>query len=124
MELINSSKAVVDSICDMIAQTNDTSRLIALLFLINDILFNSVKVTNAWTYKKDFEKRLPGVMDELYSKGNRDLTKQTKRLVRLWQEKSVFESRFIVGLEATLSLNRRHSYAFNLPSGPSLGLTD
>ncbi|MFO0117784.1 MAG: hypothetical protein ACK521_09290 [bacterium] len=35
------------------------------MFLISDILFNSVKVANAWTFKKEFEGRLADLMENL-----------------------------------------------------------
>jgi CID domain len=110
MELITNSAAVVDSIWDAIRKSQDFDKLKALMFLVNDILFNSVKVTNAWTYKKDFESRLPDVMVAL----NRvpEIVKPTRKLVRLWQDKSIFESRFVAGLEATLTLKPAESYAF------------
>jgi hypothetical protein len=123
MELINNSRAVVDSICDSINSSSDLSKLRALLFLINDILFNSVKVTNAWTYKKDFETRLPELMEGLNFKHDSDLRKSTKKLIRLWQDKNVFEHRFITGLEAVLTL-KASAYALNLQTTPTARLSE
>jgi hypothetical protein len=64
MEFLANSKGVVDLICDTILRSNDSKQIGAILYLINDILFNSVKVANAWTLKKDFEARLVDLMED------------------------------------------------------------
>lgn len=111
MELMHHAKPVVDLIADAILSTDQTNRLKALLFLTSDILFNSVKVTNAWNLKKEFETHLPSLMLHLQSCG---LTKQTKKLIKLWRDKTIFEARFCTGLEATLALDKGSYFSFNL----------
>lgn len=65
MEFLANSKGVVDLICDMVPKMHDSRQIGAVLFLISDILFNSVKVANAWTFKKEFEGRLADLMENL-----------------------------------------------------------
>ena len=43
----------------------EIDRIKALLYLISDILFNSVKITAAWSYKRQFELKMPEVIDDL-----------------------------------------------------------
>jgi hypothetical protein len=43
----------------------DTKKIGAVLYLISDILFNSVKVANAWTFKKEFEGKMAEIMEDL-----------------------------------------------------------
>jgi len=42
-------------------QNQNLSSVYACLYLVNDILFNSAKVTHAWGYKRQFEQELPEV---------------------------------------------------------------
>ena len=65
MEFLANSKGVVDLICDTVPQMKDTKKIGAVLYLISDILFNSVKVANAWTFKKEFEGKMAEIMEDL-----------------------------------------------------------
>lgn len=103
MEFLANSKGVVDFICDTVLRSRDSKKIGAILFLINDILFNSVKVANAWTLKKDFEARLVDLMEDFNLKVSAgfedadDLVKRTKKLLRIWQENNIFEQRLVTG---------------------------
>ena len=110
IELLNNCKSVVDLICGAILDCEVPEKLRALLYLVSDILYNSVKVTNAWTYKKELETQLPEIMDDINQKWSgkshrsTGIIKSTKRLIKFWQEKNIFEGRYCQGLEATLCL--------------------
>jgi hypothetical protein len=62
MELAKHAPEVVSVICDSICVASP-ERTKSLLYLLNDILFNAVKVTNAWVYKQALEAHMPELME-------------------------------------------------------------
>jgi len=59
LEHAKESVDVVRIICEAVTSCETVQRLTALLYLISDISFNSAKITGAWSYKREFEHRIP-----------------------------------------------------------------
>ena len=95
-----------------------------MLYLVSDILFNSVQTTEAWSYLRHFEQALPLLMLQLnaklfsyhlYGKMSREkFTSDVKRLYSLWAEKSIFDEKITIGWLATLCKEPDSYLTFNL----------
>ena len=85
-------------------------RLKTLLFLVSDILFNSVQSTEAWSYVRHFEQAMPLLMLQLNAKlvssvgkmSREQIVKDVKRVFQIWAEKSIYDERLTTGWLATL----------------------
>ena len=84
---------------------NDLEKIKALLFLISDILFNSAKITAAWSYNRHFELKMPALMNEMNVKisnvngklSQKKIMHLMKNLFKLWVDKSLFDDRIVAG---------------------------
>ena len=100
-------------------------RFKTLMFLVSDILFNSVQSTEAWSYVRRFEQAMPLLMLQLnaklwtsaFGKMSRDkLIKDVRRIFTLWAEKSIFDSRLTTGWLATLAEDKETFVTFLDPT--------
>ena len=70
MERPNSSRAIsariLDALSELVLSTDsnasDLAKYKTLMYLISDILFNSVQTTEAWSYVRHFEQAMPLLM--------------------------------------------------------------
>ena len=71
------SNSVTNMICDKLISigsgqsqvtAGDLEKIKAVLYLISDILFNSAKITAAWSYNRHFELKMPTIMNEMNAK--------------------------------------------------------
>ena len=115
MERPNFSKAIssriIDSLSEIIesSDTADLAKYKTLMYLVSDILFNSVQTTEAWSYVRHFEHAMPTLMqltnNKLRQAGKLTsdrLVKDTKHLFGLWASKSIFDERLTTGWISTL----------------------
>ena len=119
MERPSSSRAIsaliVDAMNELVLHTGSNSsdlvKYKTLMYLISDILFNSVQTTEAWSYVRHFEQAMPLLMQQTqyklrhstYGKLSIDrLQKDLKQLFRLWASKSIFDERLTTGWLSTL----------------------
>lgn len=103
----------------------EIKKISSLLYLINDILFNTSNntVTSAWTYRQEFETELGQIYEDLnqlwtvFVQGRmsqKSIKKLGMRLLKIWREGALFEERLIDGWESTLKRNKLNFYALNL----------
>ncbi|KAF8819425.1 Rna recognition motif-containing protein, partial [Cardiosporidium cionae] len=85
-------------------------KLIARLYLISDILYNSSSLRpSAWSYRNAFEKCLPDIFlyfSEVRTKITRKLILQqfkdvVMKILRIWEDWAVYSIEFFKGLEAS-----------------------
>eukprot|EP00347_Sterkiella_histriomuscorum_P020531 403337449 len=118
----------------IISQIEETSKeldiksIFAKIFLISDILHNSSnpQISAAWTYRREFEQRLSNVFDSLNKLwrvkiegklSQKQVKKQSMRLLKIWRDNNIYEARVIEGWEATLKIDKSQFYSFNLTDG-------
>ena len=100
----------METICNAVLRETEYTKLKALFFLINDILFNSSKITTAWSYKKEFEFHLANLFNHINqiqkqkTLTSKQFNKTLKRLLKLWLDKSIFDQKLVLGWESTLNL--------------------
>jgi len=104
---------------------------LARMYLINDILYNSslLTVPAAWSYRKYFEAKLPEMVENLNrtylettSAANEAAKEKILKLLKLWNDWSVYEQRFLAGLQAIFLKKKNHFGIDPLiinPNGPT-----
>lgn len=108
-----SSLAIAQRICASITEEIPglaTQQLVARLFLLNDVLYNShCTKPGASQYRRQFQELLPDVMervrevcDSLSTIASSALHDRVLKLVENWTEWALFPPRFTKGLEAVL----------------------
>ncbi|CAE7176736.1 unnamed protein product, partial [Symbiodinium pilosum] len=108
-----SSLAIAQRICASITEEQPgltTQQLVARLFLLNDVLYNShCTKPGASQYRRQFQELLPDVLerirevcDSISTIASSALHDRALKLVENWSEWALFPPRFTKGLEAVL----------------------
>lgn len=80
----------------------------------------------AWSYRREFESKLGQIFEHLSqlwtSKvegklSQKSIKKMATRLLRIWKDANIYETRTIEGWEAMLKADKANYYSFNLRDG-------
>ncbi|UKK02916.2 hypothetical protein MACK_003014 [Theileria orientalis] len=112
---INNSESAYQLTDLLINRLNDESsqvnQKIALLYVLSDVLYNSASSRQfSWIYRTSIEKRLPEIFDAVKKFKTRSKSKIAgqqlsdviMKLLKTWEDWTVYSSVFTTGLEATL----------------------
>mmetsp|Transcript_124801 Transcript_124801/g.285939 ORF Transcript_124801/g.285939 Transcript_124801/m.285939 type:complete len:288 (+) Transcript_124801:871-1734(+) len=116
LERADAAPFIVETICGgaatlQIASVADAEKLVARLYLVSDLLFNSCsQKQGAWSFRTEFEKRLPELLEfcgavarSMDATISSRLMERSKHVVYAWTVLSIFSRNYLRGLEVCLS---------------------
>mmetsp|Transcript_55987 Transcript_55987/g.149318 ORF Transcript_55987/g.149318 Transcript_55987/m.149318 type:complete len:289 (+) Transcript_55987:329-1195(+) len=116
LERADAAPFIVETICTgaatlQIASVADAEKLVARLYLVSDLLFNSCsQKQGAWSFRTEFEKRLPELLEfcgavarSMDATISNRLMERSKYVVHAWTVLSIFSRNYLRGLEVCLS---------------------
>jgi len=114
LDHVESAGELVERIWKNIKKEQIPIYVIPRLYLISDILYNcaaSSGVLKGWTIRTEFETYLPEIFEylnrvfisETGKLTNASLTEAVEKVTKMWEEKAIYDNKFINGLKASFS---------------------
>lgn len=114
LDHVESTEELVRALMENMAREKTPEYVVARLYLVSDILHNcaaSSGVVKGWAIRTEFENYLPEIFEHLNSVFTTEsgkitsasLTEAVDKVTRMWDEKAIYDSKFINGLKASFS---------------------
>eukprot|EP00826_Nyctotherus_ovalis_P039000 TRINITY_DN3707_c0_g1_i15.p1 TRINITY_DN3707_c0_g1~~TRINITY_DN3707_c0_g1_i15.p1 ORF type:complete len:340 (-),score=102.94 TRINITY_DN3707_c0_g1_i15:100-1119(-) len=123
LDHVESTEELAKMLMENIEKERTPGYVIARLYLVSDILYNcaaSSGVVKGWTIRTEFESYLPEIFEYLNSVFTTEsgkltsasLTEAVDKVIKMWDEKAIYDSKFTNGLKASFSRPKEFTLSF------------